>query len=413
MAINFIVQSRKDYAAITVRYTDTYSDAKARTPIYIEKSRLVKSKVIKYKTNRTLSANERTEIKEKNLSLEKVEIAMKKIERLIYDAINEKPEYTKITSRWLKQVVNQTNKKVLENHIQNWVDNKASLTENTKKSASVFQTFMAKHFDVSISLAEIDIKYFDAFKMDLQAKNYAPRTINQHLSYLLSVCDYAEDRGFKLNFNRNKIKRLKQRKAINSYLTNDDIKKLQNLKIKATSRVSKKDLEVSRDWLVFSCYTAMRSVDMYNLTNGNIKEDYIVFKQQKTDSNDVYVNITTPVKAILERYKGIPTKDKSLDFKSWGQRYGRHIKTICEMAEINEMVDAEKKNGIIKTEKYKTINPHIGRMSFATNFYGKLPTIRIMEMTGHSSEAQLLTYINKNRVKEDFNLTDMMNKIIE
>jgi len=51
-------------------------------------------------------------------------------------------------------------------------------------------------------------------------------------------------------------------------------------------------------------------------------------------------------------------------------------------------------------------------MSFATNFYGKLPTTDIMSITGHSSEAQLLTYINKNRVRTDNTLKDRMNDII-
>jgi len=52
-------------------------------------------------------------------------------------------------------------------------------------------------------------------------------------------------------------------------------------------------------------------------------------------------------------------------------------------------------------------------MSFATNFYGKISTTDIMSITGHSSEAQLLTYINKNREITDNTLKDRMNRLLE
>ncbi len=411
MAINFIVQSRKDYAPITVRYTDTHSDAKTRTQLYIEKSRLVKSKVIKYKYNSTLSAIKKTEIKEKNLSLEKVELGMKKIERLIYDAINELPDHTIITSKWLKMVVNQTNAMSLKSHIDNWVKSKESLSENSILASKSFQNFMNEHFDCDIPIKQIDLNYFDFFKDKLKA-DYSARTINTMLTYLVAVCKYAEDRGTKLSFKRDRVKRLKQKKAIKSYLTFEDLKKIQEFEFTDLKKISSKDLEASRDWLIISCYTAMRSIDIYNLTNANIQKDYIVFKQQKTDSNDVYVPITTPVRNILNKYNGFPPKDITQTKSTWGQRYERHIKKVCKLAGVNQLVDYKIKNKVVKTEKYNTITTHIGRMSFATNFYGKMPTTDVMAITGHSSEQQLLTYINKNRVTNHTSLYDKMNEII-
>ena len=56
---------------------------------------------------------------------------------------------------------------------------------------------------------------------------------------------------------------------------------------------------------------------------------------------------------------------------------------------------------------------HIGRMSFATNFYGKIKTSDIISVTGHSSESQLLTYINKNRIVDNNSLKDEMTRIID
>ena len=72
-----------------------------------------------------------------------------------------------------------------------------------------------------------------------------------------------------------------------------------------------------------------------------------------------------------------------------------------------------KGNKKIKTEKYNTINAHIGRMSFATNSYGKVPTSVLTKITGHKSERQLLTYINKDAVIQYENLHDKLGEIFK
>jgi integrase len=49
--------------------------------------------------------------------------------------------------------------------------------------------------------------------------------------------------------------------------------------------------------------------------------------------------------------------------------------------------------------KYELVSSHIGRRSFATNYYmsGRYNMSDIMEITGHSSEKTFLLYINKNK----------------
>ena len=53
-----------------------------------------------------------------------------------------------------------------------------------------------------------------------------------------------------------------------------------------------------------------------------------------------------------------------------------------------------KKTGMYK--KYDLITSHIGRRSFASNFYGKIPTTYLIYVTGHSTEAMFLNYIGKS-----------------
>lgn len=56
-----------------------------------------------------------------------------------------------------------------------------------------------------------------------------------------------------------------------------------------------------------------------------------------------------------------------------------------------------KKHGTFS--KWKLVSSHIGRRSFATNHFGKIPTPIIMAATGHKSESSFLKYIGKGRAE--------------
>ena len=64
---------------------------------------------------------------------------------------------------------------------------------------------------------------------------------------------------------------------------------------------------------------------------------------------------------------------------------------------------------IVTKPKYELIGSHIGRRSFATNYYGKIPTALIMSVTGHLTESSFLMYIDRERLIDKKNL---MNQLI-
>ena len=66
---------------------------------------------------------------------------------------------------------------------------------------------------------------------------------------------------------------------------------------------------------------------------------------------------------------------------------------------INITPDKEKgtyRDVLGKFEKWELISSHIGRRSFASNYYGKVPTSYLINITGHSSEKMFLNYIKKS-----------------
>ena len=99
------------------------------------------------------------------------------------------------------------------------------------------------------------------------------------------------------------------------------------------------------------------------------------------------------------------------------QKYNDYIKLVCELAELNHLEKGSKiketapESGIYrkKTEmypKWELITSHIGRRSFATNFYGKIPTSYLIYVTGHSTEVMFLTYLGKSNKDIAMELTN-------
>ena len=76
------------------------------------------------------------------------------------------------------------------------------------------------------------------------------------------------------------------------------------------------------------------------------------------------------------------------------------------MAGNYEFVSGFKKNPktrrkeIVEAPKYDFVTSHIMRRSFASNYYCKIETPLLMNITGHSKESTFLTYIGTHKNKD-------------
>lgn len=147
---------------------------------------------------------------------------------------------------------------------------------------------------------------------------------------------------------------------------------------------------------MLGCLIGQRGGDLLNITNDNIKSlngiKIIELKQQKTGKL-VAIPLLPEALEIIEN--GLP-------YKISLPRYNEYIKDVCEIAEINEPITARIKETsrnatTIETHpKYKFITSHIARRSFATNFYGRIPTPVLMNITGHGTEQVFFEVYRKN-----------------
>ena len=86
--------------------------------------------------------------------------------------------------------------------------------------------------------------------------------------------------------------------------------------------------------------------------------------------------------------------------------FNKEIKSLCKLAGIDQWVSGFKNNPktrrkeIVKAPKYEFVTSHIMRRSFASNYYGKIETPLLMNITGHSKESTFLTYIGTHQNKD-------------
>ncbi|MGU3377297.1 phage integrase SAM-like domain-containing protein [Chryseobacterium sp. M5A1_1a] len=235
--------------------------------------------------------------------------------------------------------------------------------------------------------------------------NLASTTSSRFIKNLKTVLFDAEDNGCKIHH---------QVKGFSTGTTNTDYKVFLSFdeidKIKSISTTNN-DWGIARDWLVLGCFLGQRSSDLlrmnkkmiYTKTDSDgISYRFIELTQQKT-GDIVVIPLHDQVEEILLKYNGDfpPVFSDNLDSNS--ALFNRHIKKVCEIAEIHELVKGKvfneetKRNDIVDTEKCYLVSSHVCRRSFATNFYGNklFTTPQLMAITGHKSESQFLNYIGK------------------
>jgi integrase len=249
--------------------------------------------------------------------------------------------------------------------------------------------------DITLEFYKDFVSFFEEEKRDstgkITKKSYKPNTIGKQVKMLKTVMAAAEKEDLHHNKFYNTTEFITYREEIEPvYLTEEEIKSLYNLDL-----AENKPLEIARDVFLVGCWTALRygdysRISQYHVTTTGKGVKVIRIKTQKT-GEPVDIPIRPELDQILSKY------DYTLPH-THEQKVNKHIKEVAKMAGINEPVrDVEIKNGqrIDKTvPKYKKIMTHTARRSGATNMYkAGIPSISIMKITGHKTEANFLKYI--------------------
>lgn len=258
---------------------------------------------------------------------------------------------------------------------------------NTKRLIIEFEKKKRKKFKIKDVNLEFKKSFFDFLLKDQQfTQNYALKI----LSNVKSVCNNAETLNIEISPQLKKIKTKSIKNEFIIYLNKDELQK-----IKETDLSTSKALQNARKWLLLGCNIGQRATDLLNITSDNFVYrnglQVIELKQQKTDKK-VTIPLNIDAKQIFEN--GLP-------YKISIQKFNIYCKELCKHATINQPTKGQLFNNETKrTElgtypKWQLISTHVCRRSYASNYYGKIPTSLLMQVTAHSTEKMFLKYIGK------------------
>ena len=291
-----------------------------------------------------------------------------------------------------------------------YLDNKRSeIKPSSIKKYTVLKNLLMRYeIDLKkpLLIKNIGLNFKKDFDSYCKKHQYSNNTIAKSLRTIKSICKDANYNGLETHIQLERIK-TPFTKTENIYLTFKEISKIENIK---KSKLTK-NLEDARDWLIISCYTGQRFSDFMNFNDKQIRiekgKSLIEFTQQKTNKI-MTVPLHSKVLEILEKRSG------KFPSKITADKYNNYIKDVCQFAKLKEKIKARKstkveseKGDITKSrysyrklegvfEKWELVTSHIGRRSFATNFYGEIPTTYLTYVTGHSTEVMFLSYIGKS-----------------
>ena len=154
-------------------------------------------------------------------------------------------------------------------------------------------------------------------------------------------------------------------------------------------------LENARDLMILGLWTGLRVSDVMNLPNIDPESKLIEVEPMKTRNTSgakVVIPLHYHIRDMI-RKRGMPKPISDCVFN-------KYIKEICRTVGFNDRVEGSlmnpqtrrKESGLF--EKWQLISSHTCRRSFATNLYlMNFPTLSIMKITGHTTEASFLKYI--------------------
>jgi integrase len=252
----------------------------------------------------------------------------------------------------------------------------------------------------------------DSFKKEfdnyLTKEHYSKNTRQKELAIIKTFCKHARFLGLQTHIQLDSLS-LESEKVDKIHLTFDDLAKIEAIdKGKLTE-----SLDNAKDWLIISCYTGQRVSDFMRFTPEQISvEDgnsFLDITQKKT-GKETTIPLHPKVLELLEKRNG------NFPYRISDQKYNDYIKQVCKLAELNKMtaggklLETETDSGIYRKQagiypKWELVTSHIGRRSFATCFYGTIPTPYLINITNHSTERQFLEYVgkpSKDKAKETF-----------
>lgn len=246
--------------------------------------------------------------------------------------------------------------------------------------------FMKQRYNLSdMPINEMTVSFIDEFY--LYIRNNTECNHNSSLKFLQrfrTILYFAKNNGLSFNDPFGSF-RFRYDKVNRGYLDQDELDILYSKKF-PSARLSQ-----VRDIFIFSCYTGLAYVDVFELTEDKIRKAFdghlwIMTKRQKTDVNTNVRLLDIPL-AILEKYKGKQKNGKVLPVIS-NQKINDYLEEIADICGIG-----------------KKITFHVARHTFASTVAlgNDVPMESIQSMLGHADikTTQIYAHVIDRKLSRD------------
>lgn len=413
--IKFLLQSKSESSNIYVRYS------------------INRTTVLKRKTGFIINAKDwsvdKAQPKTGRDDLKIIKSKLDKLAIFINDAHNEGiNKGVEFNGDWLQLQIDLFNNKtvtidldILTNYIDKYIKEAPYKTNQKKevglssgriRNLNLFKNTISRYEKEtfngkSILIKNINLQFVEKYKTWLFSQGYAVNYVGKNISNLKAICNDAFKNDIETSTQLKNIKTISESNPPESiiYLTEEEQEQIKN------TNLEKGYLINARKWLLLGCLLGQRGGDLLNITDKNIKEingiKIVELKQQKTGK---LVAIPLLPEALELVEEGLPRKISL-------PRFNEYIKEVCKEAGLHGEIAGRKKpkskSATIKGTfpKHEVITSHICRRSFATNFYGRIPTPILMNITAHGTEQMFLKYIGKTSYDNAYQMLEYFSKL--
>ncbi|MEO5776239.1 MAG: phage integrase SAM-like domain-containing protein [Flavobacterium sp.] len=413
--IKYLLQSKSETSNIYVRYS------------------INRTTVLKRKTGFIISAKDWSIDKSQpKMGREDLKIIKSKLDKLaifINDAHNEGiSKGIEFTGDWLQLQIDLFNNKiaiveldVLTNYIDKYIAEAPYKTNQKKEiglstgrigNLKLFKNVIKRYEEQmlggkSILIKNINLQFVEKYKTWLFDQGYAVNYVGKNIDNIKTICNDAFKNDIETSIQLKNIKSISENNTPENviYLSEEEQEQIKDTTLIREALIN------ARKWLLLGCLVGQRGGDLLDISEKNIKDingiKIIELKQQKTGKL-VAIPLLPEALEIIE--SGMP-------YKISLPRFNEYIKDVCKEAKLNERILGRKKpkanSPTVKDiyPKYEVVTSHICRRSFATNFYGRIPTPILMNITAHGTERMFLNYIGKTTYDNAYQMLEYFSKL--
>jgi len=399
---------------LTILSNEQRQNKKGESPIYVVYT--LRDKRFRYLTGKYVKArfwdfkNERIkpQVEDSTTDNETISKIKKQLVNVIDSALTQIPRINPtidyIKNEMSKQDLTITGKTVLEYFLE-WKSMCA--TKDSPETIKGYKTTynhlvtFSSSTNYSLTFDNINGEFYDKFttyfrsKLTKKETNYSENTIGKWIKIIKRFLNWSTRNGYNL-YTGYKDFKVTDTTTDFEYITQDEYKKLIKLDLSLFEHYDK-----VRDIFCVGCNTGLRFGDLMNLKWDNIFFDekepeirIIPLKTGKKDSRMLRIPLMPDTIKIFKKYDD---QKKPLP-QVTNQKANLYIKTICQMADINNSCNVVKFKGNKRIEssvpKYNRIGMHTVRRTYIIHcLESDMERETVMSITGHKNDATFKRYV--------------------